>query len=488
MVRRSPPVSEAPVAIPAIPVPKRNGSTHAGPATQGILQRHIMAELGFEQPLDPDRPLNEVGLDSLRAVKLSITLEEAFGIPILVPELIRGPTINELAEHVNEALAAAAPNGAATEHDTSAPRADSPPARAVPIAATEAWAAADQRGVAHPPGADVAVETARHHGEPELHALSARRAHDAAPDHRNGSEPVNGGAAGRNGSAEGFEARTSGGSAKAASRSAGKWLIAPRPNPNAKARLFCFPYAGGGLVSFRSWARSLSSDVELVAVEAPGRGTRINETAVGDIDTFVRELMPELLQWLDRPSAFFGHCLGGLTMFATLRTLPPRHAHFIKHAFACAVRPPHLLRRRGAFEDDLAYSLMLHHEYDVSIPPYAQPDDVFAYIVRQFDTPDADRMLEIPKLRKVLLPAIRAEFGMAYNYHHRPAEPFPFPVTSFVGDADPWVSEEDSAGWSALTRATFTNHLRKGSHFLMMDDEAYILQTIEKELAASAAH
>ena len=97
-------------------------------------------------------------------------------------------------------------------------------------------------------------------------------------------------------------------------------------------------------------------------------------------------------------------------------------------------------------------------------------------------------MLEIPKLRKVLLPAIRAEFGMAYNYHYRPGEPFPFPVTSFVGDADPWVSEEDSAGWSALTRATFNNHLRKGSHFLMMDDEPYILQTIEKELAASAAH
>jgi surfactin synthase thioesterase subunit len=265
-------------------------------------------------------------------------------------------------------------------------------------------------------------------------------------------------------------------------------LIAPRPNPNAKARLFCFPYAGGGLVSFRSWARSLSRDVELVAVEAPGRGTRIHETAVGDIDTFVRELMPELLEWLDRPSAFFGHCLGGLTMFATLRALPPHCAHLVKHAFACGVRPPHLLRRRGTFEDNLAYSVMLHHAYDVSIPPYAQPDDVFAYIVRQFDTPDADRMLAIPKLRKVLLPAIRAEFGMAYNYHYRPAEPFSFPISSFVGDADPWVSDEDSAAWSAFTRASFTNHPRKGSHFLMMDDEAYILQTIEKELAASAAH
>ncbi|MEJ0079196.1 MAG: SDR family NAD(P)-dependent oxidoreductase [Alphaproteobacteria bacterium] len=469
MVHRSPPASDTSIAIPATPAPRRNGGTHAGPATHSILQRHIMAELGFEQPLDPDRPLNEVGLDSLRAVKLSITLEEAFGIPILVPELIRGPTINELADHVNEALAAAASNGAAgTKPDTpSTPHVDTPPAHAIPIAPTEVRAATGQRDVAHPPGADVTVKMARPHREPV---------------------GMNGGAANGNGSAQGFEAPSSPGSAKAASRSAGKWLIAPRPNPNAKARLFCFPYAGGGLVSFRSWAQSLSRDVELVAVEAPGRGTRINETAVGDIDTFVRELMPEMLEWLDRPSAFFGHCLGGLTMFVTLRALPSERAHLIKHAFACGVRPPHLLRRRGAFEDNLAYSVMLHHEYDVSIPPYAQPDDLFAYIVRQFDTPDADRMLEIPKLRKVLLPAIRAEFGMAYNYQYRPCEPFSFPISSFVGDADPWVSDEDSAGWSALTRATFNNHLRKGSHFLMMDDGPYILQTIEKELGAAAAH
>ena len=159
---------------------------------------------------------------------------------------------------------------------------------------------------------------------------------------------MNGGAAGRNGSAEGFGAARSPGSAKAASRSAGKWLIAPHPNPNAKARLFCFPYAGGGLVVVPDLgARALSRHMELVAVEAPGRGTRIHETAVGDIDTFVRQLMPELLEWLDRPSAFFGHCLGGLTMFATLRALPAQRAHFIKHAFACGVRPPHLVAAPG---------------------------------------------------------------------------------------------------------------------------------------------
>ena len=273
---------------------------------------------------------------------------------------------------------------------------------------------------------------------------------------------------------------------KGASQTAGKWLIAPRPVPNASTRLFCFPYAGGGLVSFRDWAQRFNGSVEVVAVEAPGRGTRINEVAVDDLDAFVAGLLPEMVEWLDRPSAFFGHCLGGLTMFATLRALPKELMHFVKHAFACGVRPPHLLKRSGEFEDNLVYDMMLHREFDVKVPPFAQTDEIFADIIRQFDTPAANRMLEIPKLRKILLPTIRAEFGMAFNYSYRPVEPFSFPISSFVGDADPWVSEDDSAGWAELTRGGFTNHVCKGSHYLMADDGDYIVATIKSKLVNSA--
>jgi surfactin synthase thioesterase subunit len=160
---------------------------------------------------------------------------------------------------------------------------------------------------------------------------------------------------------------------------------------------------------------------------------------------------------------------------------------FVKHAFACGVKPPHLLKRRGKFEDNVLYDMMLHHQFDVKMPPHAQADDVFANIIRQFDMPAANKMLATPNLRKILLPTIRAEFGMAYKYGYRPVEPFAFPITSFVGDADPWVSEVDSAGWGELTRGGFTNHVRKGSHFLMADDGEYILDTINKEFVTPAS-
>ena len=423
-------------AAPQIP---SNGKTR--PHLLSRLQQRITTELGFVDPIDLDQPLNEVGLDSLRSVTLANDLEDEFGVLISISELIKGPTINQLADHLADLFTQAATNEIAVP--ASAAAIISPHNKA-PVSASESNVAANGSA---PPGAT-------------FHASGNRISLQACSGVADSDE---------------LEPTTNG------TRRAGKWLVAPRPNPDAAVRLFCFPYAGGGLGSFREWAQRLNGTVELVAVEAPGRGTRIGETAVDDLDAFVTGLLPEMIDWLDRPSAFFGHCLGGLSMFATLRALPREHLRFIKHAFACGVRPPQLLKRRGKFEDNLIYGMMMHRDFDIKIPLFAQSDEIFAGIIRQFDIPAAERMLEIPKLRKILLPTIRAEFRMAYNYNYQPGEPFSFPISSFVGDSDPWVSEEDSASWGELTRGGFTNHECKGSHFLMADDGDRIIEIIQNE-------
>jgi surfactin synthase thioesterase subunit/acyl carrier protein/NAD(P)-dependent dehydrogenase (short-subunit alcohol dehydrogenase family) len=416
---------------------------------ESVLQRHITAELGFVDPIDPHQPLNEVGLDSSRSMTLANTLKDVFGISISVTELTWGPTISQLADHLVDELAAVEARIARDQYQQVGPQQvnNERASGATPIEPAE------QRN--DPP----ACSALRISEETQL--VSREENGVGAED----SRPI---------------ARLSS-SSETGLPTAPKWLIAPRPNPVAKARLFCFPYAGGGLVTFRSWPQLLGESVEMVAVEPPGRGTRINEAPINDIDTFVECLLPEMIEWLDRPSAFFGHCLGGLTMFATLCALPKGSMRFIKHVFACAVRPPHLLKRRGEFEDNLVYDMMLHKEFDIRVPPYAQADEIFVDIVRHFDTPEADKMLAIPALRAALLPTIRAEFGMAYNYKYEAVQPFTFPISSFVGDIDPWVSEKDSAGWGKLTCGSFTNHVRKGSHFLMAEDREYILETINNE-------
>ncbi|HEV2624304.1 MAG TPA: SDR family NAD(P)-dependent oxidoreductase [Xanthobacteraceae bacterium] len=453
------------------------------------LQQHITVTLGFSEAIDPDQPLNEVGLDSLMSVSLSNSLEDKFGIAIPIAELISGPTINQLVDGVFRDLndgppaegnqlrgAAAAATSIVNGKEAAIAAARNDDTASVIWTDGEIGAPAER-----PPSAILRAES-----EQRVGIANGQKIKDDRPTPVGSQTAANGHASsvsGENGVARNdFDAVAETGDEPLV-RGARKWLIAPQPNPAAKARLFCFPYAGGGVVSFRAWPQFLDENVEIVAVEPPGRGTRINEPPVDDMDSFVQSMLPEMLEWLDRPSAFFGHCLGGLTMFATLCALPHGAAKLIKHVFACSVRPPHLLKRRGEFEDNLVYDMMLHKEFDISVPPYAQADEIFVDIVRHFDTPAADRMLGIAKLRKLLLPTIRAEFGMAYNYNYRPLQPFPFPISSFVGNADPWVSEQDSAGWGAHTRGKFTNHLRKGSHFLMEEDREYILKIINKEFA-----
>jgi len=464
------------------------------------LQHRIMAELGFVDPIALDRPLNEIGLDSLRSVTLANNLEDEFGVLISISELISGPTINQLADHLSGLLARNVKNEIA---EFASPMASAAAITELPHSPPLAAGHASSRSTPaehrspHPRAADVL--SARHQlagGVEMQQGEDCSRDETATRFAENGSHPLVlpgvglyrkaplSGGRGNGPATENSDTSLVVAADAIASRNSGKWLVAPRPNPDASARLFCFPFAGGGLVSFRAWGELFNDTVEVVAVEAPGRGTRINEAAIDDLDVFVQRLLPEMLAWLDRPSAFFGHCLGGLTMYATLCALPKAYAHFVKHAFACGVRPPHLLKRRGEFEDNMAYDMMLHRDFDARVPPYAQTDEIFADIIRQFDTPAANKMLEISRLRKVLLPTIRAEFGMAYKYEYRPVEPFSFPISSFVGDADPWVSEKDSARWGDLTRGPFINHVCKGSHFLMAEDGDYILDAINKEFVS----
>jgi acyl transferase domain-containing protein/surfactin synthase thioesterase subunit/acyl carrier protein len=457
----------------------------------------VMSKLGFTDAINPDQALNDLGLDSLMSVNLSNAMEQEFGIPVSVTDLIKGPTINQLVDQLLNNRP-----GKADSVPTAKP---SPPIFTSsvldrPITPAHAHAAPDLTcfpAALAAPGRRLAGDRYEAGGI-ALQQVTARQVPQPGLSYTDGgangegtclSVRTNGHTTagnGNGGSTHDVHARPSRILGAATGKTSGKWLIAPRPNPHAKVRLFCFPYAGGGLVSFRSWPQLLDDSVEVVAVEPPGRGTRIDETAIDDLGTFVDRLLPEMIDWLDRSAAFFGHCLGGLTMFATLCTLPEGCTEFIQHAFACGVRPPHLLKRRGTFEDNLLYDTMLHQDFDVTVPLYAQSDEIFTSIIRQFDTPAADRMLDIPQLRKALLPTIRAEFAMADRYEYRPVRPFSFPISSFVGDVDPWVSQQHSAGWGELTRGRFTHHVRTGSHFLMAEDREFILKTIGNELVPAA--
>jgi|RhiMetdeSRZDD1v2_1073273.scaffolds.fasta_scaffold11376_4 acyl transferase domain-containing protein/surfactin synthase thioesterase subunit/acyl carrier protein len=261
------------------------------------------------------------------------------------------------------------------------------------------------------------------------------------------------------------------------------WLVFPKPNIAAQMRLFCFPFAGGGASTYRSWVESLQASIEVVAIEPPGRASRIHEKPLDTLDAFLDTLVPAMLPYLDKPFAFFGHCLGGLTLFATARILLNEHNLPPHHLFVSGARPPHRLLRYGPFEEQLLSQLTQHKKFDPFLPMYEQPDEVFVEIIRHFNIGATEDFLNDPDLRRLMLPTIRGEFAMSSHYRFAPEPAWDIPITCFTGLDDPYVTREDAVEWSRYTRVAFRLHMRGGAHFIVVDDRTFILESINRELS-----
>src|SRR5208283_6001139 len=83
------------------------------------------------------------------------------------------------------------------------------------------------------------------------------------------------------------------------------WIAFRKPNPAARLRLFCFPYAGAGALIFRSWPDCLPADIEVCPVQLPGRGTRLTERPFAQLSPLVEALSQALAPLSTKPFAFF---------------------------------------------------------------------------------------------------------------------------------------------------------------------------------------
>jgi surfactin synthase thioesterase subunit len=263
------------------------------------------------------------------------------------------------------------------------------------------------------------------------------------------------------------------------------WLVFPRPRPEASCRLFCFPFAGGGSAIYRDWGEALDSEIEVVAIEPPGRLSRISEEPLNDMRLFVDELLPKVLGFVDKPFAFLGHCLGGLTMFEVCRALIDQTDLTPAHLFVSAARAPHRLVGYGDFERLLMEDLLGRREFEVGVPVHTQPEPVFADAIRHFNIPATERLLEEGSLRGLMLPTIRAEFEMAFNYRYVAPPPWPVPITCFAGLDDPYAGPSEMMDWIRFTTSRFTVYQRPGEHFLLVDDKEFLQAIVAQELAAA---
>ncbi len=245
------------------------------------------------------------------------------------------------------------------------------------------------------------------------------------------------------------------------------WVTCRVPRPHAQLRLFCFPYAGGGSVTYYHWPRKLPDAIEVYAVKLPGRENRFTESPFTRLEPLVRTLADALLPYLDRPFAFFGHSLGGLLSFELTHALRRQHRLTPVHLCVSASRAPHLCRSGTP-------------KHDLPTP------DFIRYLRRINGTPE--KILNNNTVMQLLLPTLRADFALAETYHYSPKEPLSCPITVFAGLQDTIVSHEALRAWQQHTRNTFTLHTFPGSHFFLQTARTELLTALTQTLTPQTSH
>ncbi|MFD5514907.1 thioesterase II family protein [Streptomyces sp. NPDC127066] len=235
------------------------------------------------------------------------------------------------------------------------------------------------------------------------------------------------------------------------------WIRQFRPAHPQAPRLLCVPHAGGSAGFYLPFSQALSPELDVLAVQYPGRQDRRGEPAARSIaplaDAIFRLLDPEDTT----PLTLFGHSMGAVVAFELARRLEADG------------RPVSLLvasARRGPF---LRPGPSFHH----------LGDDAILAEVRRLSSVDA-LAPEHPGLLRLALPALRADFQAVETYRAAPAAPLTCPIIAMTGADDPRVPPSDAQAWSAVTTAPVTLSVHPGGHF-------YLLARVP-EIAAELRH
>jgi acyl transferase domain-containing protein/surfactin synthase thioesterase subunit/acyl carrier protein len=237
------------------------------------------------------------------------------------------------------------------------------------------------------------------------------------------------------------------------------WFVIPKMNEAASFRLFCFHDAGGNASLYHSWPERLGNQIELISVELPGRGRRMNEKPYADLNQLINDLKPALLPLLDKPFMFFGHSMGGLIAFELAREL-----------------------RRS----NLAQPFKLFISSTPGLTTYTRKEvdhtlsnDALTEMFPHLDK----KAVDDDELHQLLIDLIRTDLLLLNNYTYEKEQPLNIPVIVLHGDNDERVKPEQAEKWCIETRESCKVISRPGGHRYIEHDGEFLTSLIIHEIS-----
>lgn len=233
---------------------------------------------------------------------------------------------------------------------------------------------------------------------------------------------------------------------------------------DARRRLVCLPFAGGSAAIFRAWSSTLPPDVEVVAVQLPGRSPSRREPTPDTIDALVAATLPALEVLDDLPFAMFGHSMGALLAYELTVAMATTGRAAPTQLFVSGRRWP------GAPHG--------------SRPIHALPDDEFLDAIdgRYGGVPAAVR--READLLALLLPALRADIRALETYVPTPGRQVACPLHVFGGEDDTNPRPDELAAWQHVATTPISVRVFAGGHFFLRTATAELTAEIGRRWSA----
>lgn len=217
-----------------------------------------------------------------------------------------------------------------------------------------------------------------------------------------------------------------------------------RDGVGATRTLVFFPHAGGSANFYRTFAPA-RGDVDVLAIQYPGRADRLVEPCRDDLTKLAEDLAEEMTALPGSRFTFVGHSMGAIVAFETARRLAAPVT-----LVASAARAPH--DPRHVVDRDVRWD---------------EARALHALVASGQGSPDllADR-----RFRELVLGYVRADFEMLRRYEFVAGRAFDGAVLAVTGADDPDVTAEDAKRWQELTTGAFRHEELPGGHFYLVPD------------------
>ncbi|MFI9161983.1 thioesterase II family protein [Kitasatospora aureofaciens] len=216
------------------------------------------------------------------------------------------------------------------------------------------------------------------------------------------------------------------------------------PSTDGRPRLFCFHHAGGGAAAYAALRRELTSRVDVLPVQLPGREGRVGDRLPATAAELVADLDRQLDPYLTGRYACYGHSMGALVAHDLVALRQARGAALPLWLIAGAARAPQLpaafVGAHTGSEDQLVRAML----------------DIGGL---------SPQLLDYPDWLAAAVALTRGDLRLLASRDTAPGAALTCPVEVFHGSADPLVSEDDALAWQQRAAAGFRLHRFTGGHF-----------------------